>query len=149
MSAIGPAIIPATGRASSRTALVGSYAMSYFCGGIFGNPLLFVKAGGVDSIGLSTEQIALLTVDQQAFLTDATWPDFATFWADVSVQSWFNDENIIGTETKGVWVGAESTSRYDLNKVLVWFGLPPILVYAFDPNEEIMIGPDETPVEAI
>lgn len=82
-----------------------------------------------DSIGLSVDDYDNIGATWQAvFFTDSTMPivfnTFADLWAAVSVVGSFNDENVVGTEAKGVAVYDVTTSRSVLNKALRWFGLP-------------------------
>lgn len=110
---------------------VAPFVTVYSYAQIPGNPLLFINSSGVDTVGLSAEHYESLTTDQQAFFfadptTPNTWADFTTFYAAVSVQSWFNDENVMGTLDKGVAVYTSTTDRSTLNRGLRWFGLDPI-----------------------
>jgi len=91
---------------------------------------LWENVGGdlTESIGLSSTDYDFLTTDQQTFFftdpsTPKTWATFALFWAAISVQSWFNDENIMGTETKGVAVYPNGTTAAVLKKAYRWFGI--------------------------
>jgi hypothetical protein len=62
----------------------------------------------VDDIGLSVDDYDLITADQQAFFftdpsTPVTWADYATFYAAVSAEPWFNVgsySNIVGNATQ-------------------------------------------------
>lgn len=109
--------------------------------GPYGNPLLFITptAGasasstitedqeitedgwGVDSITVSAEIIAQLTTDQQTFFTGAEWSTYAEFYAAVSVESWFNAGNIMGTEGKGVAIYDPGESDTDLLHYATWW----------------------------
>lgn len=86
-----------------------------------GNPLLFVPDDMQDSIGLSTETIALLSTDQQTFFTDTTWATFALFYAAVSAEDWFNAGNVMGDNIKGIAFYPESTSRSSLIRNSSWW----------------------------
>lgn len=82
-----------------------------------------------DSIGLSVDDYDDIGVTWQAiFFTNPTTPvefeDYDALWAAVSAVGSFNDENVMGTEAKGVAVYSTSATRVVLNKALRWFGLP-------------------------
>lgn len=125
MSAIGPAIISATGRASSRAALVGSYAMSYFCGGLSHDGLLFfVGPDSTGSIGLSVDDYGLLSAYWQVvFFTDPTTPITHTYddWMVILLaDSEINNDIVLAVDGGGALVYADGTEQSVLDRGLVY-----------------------------
>lgn len=94
-------------------------------GGPPGSPIKYVDPETTDTIVLSTEIIDQLSAEQQAYFTGKTWASYALFWADVSVQSWFN-VSTMGALDKGVAFYDPSSNQHELNRGLAWFGLPII-----------------------
>jgi hypothetical protein len=122
MSAIGPAIISATGRASSRAALVGSYAMSYFCGGLSHDGLLFfVGPDSTGSIGLSSDFYTLVgPILQPLLFSDADTPTPITMAEFLAIPE-LNTENFFGSESKGAAIYFYADWETDFDKRLAWF----------------------------
>jgi len=93
--------------------------------------LLFVDPSEVDSISLSVADYANVGADLQAAMyTDSTHPivfdDFSALWDVLSILGNFNLENYMGTETKGIAIYEDDTSRAVLNRALRWFGLDQV-----------------------
>ena len=102
-------------------------------GGPPGNPLVFFEPDGDDSIELSTEIIDQLSSEQQTYFdAKASFDSFADLYTGVSAQDWFNDGNVMGTLDKGIAFYDPSTSQYNLNKGLAWFGLPTVELTILD-----------------
>lgn len=93
--------------------------------------LLFVDPSEVDSISLSVADYGNIGADLQAAMyTDSTHPivftDFAALWDVLSILGNFNLENYMGTETKGIAIYEDDTSRAVLNRALRWFPLDEV-----------------------
>lgn len=93
-----------------------------------------------DTIGLSADDYDNISATWQAiFFTDPTTPvEFSTFadlWTAVSAESTLNDNEVMGTEAKGVAIYESTTSRTILNKALRYFGLPLVYNYFMEDSE--------------
>ena len=93
--------------------------------------LLFVDPDTPDSIGLLSSQYDLVGADlQSAMYTDSDTPivfdDFDALWDVLSILGNFNLENYMGTETKGLAVYRDDTTRTVLNRALRWFTLDEV-----------------------
>jgi len=84
---------------------------------------------GADTIGLSISDYEHLPDEQQSFFfidpsTPKTWASFAALWADIVVETWFCNGNVMGTEAKGVAVYRDDTDLAILRRAYRYFPLP-------------------------
>ena len=119
-------------RSQIRTSIRSVLAAGYGVGGVPRTGLLlFVDPDTPDIISLLSSQYDLVGADlQSAMYTDSDTPivfdDFDALWDVLSILGNFNLENYMGTETKGLAVYRDDTTRYVLNRALRWFPLDEV-----------------------